>query len=130
MVELKEALSRLHAAERGTHLVYRSMGRFDSQVTTKYHLDGAPDEAFLMLGCEATTVHSTLAIADYSRAAHDWEITPRELLTDCNPMFADNEQKLLPYCEPLAAFDSSYSHIVLLNNSSQPYVPVAGTCWA
>ena len=47
------------------------MGRFDSQTTTKFHLDGAPDEAFLMLGYEASPVRSELAIADYSKAARD-----------------------------------------------------------
>jgi hypothetical protein len=34
------------------------MGRFDSQATTKFHLAGAPDEAFLMLGYEASRVQS------------------------------------------------------------------------
>lgn len=121
MWTLKHKLSDLHHQQTSKHLVYLSMGRFDSQVTTKYHLDGAPDEAFLMLGYEASPVHSELAIADYARAAHDWGITPKELLADFNPMYADNEKRLLPYTTPLAAFDPARSHILLLNNSSLPY---------
>ena len=61
---LKNSLGALHHEATGKHLVYLSMGRFDSQVTTKFHLDGAPDEAFLMLGYESTPVRSELSIAD------------------------------------------------------------------
>lgn len=98
------------------------MGRFDSQVTTKFHLDGAPDEAFLMLGYESSPVQSELAVADYARAAHDWGITPQELLADFNPMYANHAERLLPYVTPLSAFDPKKSHILLLNNSSLPYM--------
>lgn len=121
MGALKNALGALHYKESGKHLIYLSMGRFDSQVTTKFHLDGAPDEAFLMLGYESTPVKSELSIADYSHAAHDWKITPQELLADFNPMFSDNEKRLLPYIIKLAAFSPIQSHILLLNNSSLPY---------
>ncbi len=121
MCNLKMRLSTLHQEMHGKHLVYLSMGRFDSQVTTKFHLDGAPDEAFLMLGYEASQVKSELSIADYSRAAYDWNITPQKLLTDFNPMFADNEKRLLPYITQLTAFNPAQPHILLLNNSSLPY---------
>src|SRR5688572_22810609 len=43
MIALKEALSERHRERTGKRLVYLSMGRFDQQVTTKYHLDGAPE---------------------------------------------------------------------------------------
>lgn len=118
---LKNALNVLHHQATGKHLVYLSMGRFDSQATTKFHLDGAPEEAFLMLGYEPSPVQSTLATADYSRAAHDWNISPKQLLAEFNPMFADNEKRLLPYASSLSAFDPARSHILLLNNSSLPY---------
>lgn len=121
MGNLKMLLSALHQGQHGKHLVYLSMGRFDSQVTTKFHLDGAPDEAFLMLGYEASQVQSELSIADYSRAAYDWNITPQELLTNFNPMFADNEKRLMPYITQLTAFNPAQPCIVLLNNSSLPY---------
>lgn len=121
MLQLKRALNDLHRKATGKSLVYLSMGRFDSQVTTKFHLDGAPDEAFLMLGYEATPVHSALSVADYSRAARDWKMEPRQLLSECNPMFADNEKKLLPYISKLEVFDPAQSQILLLNNSSQPF---------
>jgi hypothetical protein len=121
MWDLKNILSALHHEICGKHLAYLSMGRFDSQTTTRFHLDGAPDEAFLMLGYEASRVQSQLAVADYSRAAHDWGITPQQLLAQFNPMYADNEKRLLPYAATLQVFDSAQSHILLLNNSSQPY---------
>ena len=121
MWTLKKTLDTLHHQATGKHLVYLSMGRFDSQTTTKFHLDGAPDEAFLMLGYEGSPVRSELEIADYSKAAHDWGITPKQLLADCNPMYADNEKRLLPYAARLSAFDPAHSHILLLNNSSLPY---------
>ena len=84
MWTLKNTLSALHHQASGKHLVYLSMGRFDSQTTTKFHLDGAPGEAFLMLGYESSPVRSELAIADYSKAAHDWGITPKKLLAEFN----------------------------------------------
>ena len=123
MWTLKQTLSNMHYQTTGKRLVYLSMGRFDSQVTTKFHLDGAPDEAFLMLGYEQSQVQSELAIADYSRAAHDWGIIPRRLLDEFNPMYADNEKRLLPYIVRLTAFTPTRPHILLLNNSAMPYCP-------
>jgi hypothetical protein len=121
MWELKNILSTMHHEICGKHLVYLSMGRFDSQTTTKFHLDGAPDEAFLMLGYEASEVQSQLATADYSQAAHDWGITPQQMLAQFNPMYEDNEKRLMPYTTSLTAFAPGYSHILLLNNSCLPY---------
>src|SRR5258708_27001262 len=48
MVTLKTQLSDV-LAHIGKRFIYRSMGRFDQQVTTKFHLDGAPLESMLML---------------------------------------------------------------------------------
>jgi hypothetical protein len=121
MVTLKEALDVVHRARRGRRLSYLSLARFDQQVTTKFHLDGAPDEAYLMLGYEPTAVVSRLSIADYIRAAHDWGLTPKALLADRNPMFANHEAKLLPYITELQGFDPAAAQFVLLNNSSLPY---------
>lgn len=120
MWALKNSLGDLHRQATGKFLVALSAGRFDSQVTTKFHLDGAPDEAFLMLGYEATPVKSEISVADYSKAAHDWGVTPKELLARFNPMFEGNERRLMPYATRLSAFDPARSHILLLNNSSLP----------
>lgn len=113
MVALKGALASLHPRP----LEYQSMGRFNQQATTKFHLDAAPDESYLMLGYEPTEVESQLRIADYSRAAAEWGITPKQLLAERNPMFAGHEAALSPYVVEVAAFDRRRSQVVLLNNS-------------
>jgi hypothetical protein len=120
MVTLKEELAVRFRAERGRFLVFRSLARFNQQVTTKFHLDGSPEEAYLMLGYEPTPVPSRLAFADYTRAAFDWEITPRQLLEERNPMFGPHERQLQPYITPLTEFDHTRWQIVLINNSSLP----------
>jgi hypothetical protein len=125
MVALKEALDAEYHRRYGRRLVYLSMGRFDQQTTTKFHLDGAPEVSFLMLGYEPSEVRSVPAVADYSRAAFDRGIEPRQFLTELNPMFAPGEQAVAPYVTRLAAFDSSAPQVLLLNNSSQAFVPGA-----
>jgi hypothetical protein len=123
MVALKEALNQIYRVRTGKRLVYLSLARFDQQVSTKFHLDGAPLESYLMLGYEPTAVRSRVAIADYTRAAHDWGIEPQVLLTERNPMYADHERQLLPYATVLEAFDPAAAQILLINNSSLPYRP-------
>src|SRR5258708_31161424 len=54
MVTLKTQLSDV-LAHIGKMFIYRSMGRFDQQVTTKFHLDGAPLQSMLMLATAATS---------------------------------------------------------------------------
>jgi hypothetical protein len=121
MVALKEALDGLYCSVTGRHLIYLSMARFNQQVTTKFHLDGAPDEAYLMLGYEPTLVQSRVSVADYTRAACDWGIEPKVLLSDHNPMYPNHERRLLPYVTALEGFDPTASQLLLLNNSSLPY---------
>jgi hypothetical protein len=121
MVSLKESLNTIYTRHISKSLTYLSMARFNQQVTTKFHLDGAPDEAYLMLGYEPTDVQSTLSIADYSKAAYEWGIEPKTLLAEFNPMYPGNEKRLLPYVTRLEAFDPSAAQVVLLNNSSLPY---------
>jgi hypothetical protein len=123
MVLLKDRLNDLFQRETGRHLMYLSMARFDQQVTTKFHVDGAPDESFLMLGYEPSEVDSRLAVADYTRAAHDRGISPAQLLADFNPMYTPGEQLLAPYITRLDGFDPAAAHILLLNNSRLPYRP-------
>src|SRR5262245_10834260 len=85
MVTLKEQLSAV-AVRRGQEpFAYRSMARFDQQETTKFHLDGAPEQSLLMLGYESSKIHSRLFLADFTRAAFDLGITPQQFLQDFNP---------------------------------------------
>jgi hypothetical protein len=122
MIELKEALDALHREKRDRHLNSLSMIHFDQQNTTKFHLDGAPDESYLLLGYEPTAVQSELQMADYTRAAHDLNITPRQFLADYNPMFTRGEQRLASYTTRLEVFDSRYAQVLLINNSCQPFL--------
>jgi hypothetical protein len=118
MVALQDELDERYRRARGRHLVYLSTGRFDQQVSTKFHLDGAPDESYLMLGYEPSEVASELAMADYTRAAAERGASPRRFLDEHNPMFARGEAILAPYVTPLAGFDPASAHVLLVNNGA------------
>ena len=123
MVTLKESLSEIGVRSGSGPFGYLSMGRFDQQVTTKFHRDGAPDESLLMLGYEASNVGSRLFLADYSSAAHDLGMAPKQLLKDFNPMHKRGEELLSRYVTELPQAVPGYSRIVLINNSSLPFDP-------
>lgn len=124
MIALKNALSAIHERRVGRPFHFRSMARFDQQETTKFHLDGAPEESLLMLGYEPTTVPSELAMADYSRAAAALGLTPQRFLVDHNPMFRKGQAALEGYITRLDRNDESSARILLVNNSSAPLDPV------
>jgi hypothetical protein len=123
MIRLKEVLGVIFLRATGRYLVYKSMARFDQQVTTKFHLDGAPPESLLMLGYEPSAVESRLAMADYTRAAWDMGIEPVRFVAEHNPMFTGGARLLERYTTPLTAFDPTLAHILLVNNSCLPYDP-------
>lgn len=124
MVDLKFRLSDLHQARWGESLEYLSLGRFDQQNSTKLHLDGAPERSFLMLGYEPTTVRSEFQIADFSRCAHDLELSPAEFLRLHNPMFSSGAELLKDYVTTLSAWQEDRPRIVVINNSSaEPGTP-------
>lgn len=120
MVDLKQGLSAIHQAQRGKTLVYLSAARFDQQSTTKPHLDGGPEECFLMLGYEPSQIDSELEIIDFARCAFDLGISPRELLERHNPMFASGYEMLRPYATRVPCFSRTDYQIVCINNSSAP----------
>lgn len=120
MVTLKQALSRRYYQENGQYLVYASAMRFDQQVTTRFHLDGGPEESYLMLGYEPTPVQSHLAMADFSRAAQDAGLSPKDFLNQHNPMFSVGAMLLTPYITTLDVFDPRRANILLVNNSCLP----------
>ena len=121
MLNLKAELDRLFHRLTGRRLVHRSLARFDQQETTKFHLDGAADESFLMLGYEPSAVRAELAIADYTKAAFDHGVEPRRFLHEFNPMFARGERLLAPYVTRLTPFDPSAAQLLLVNNSTLPF---------
>ena len=123
MVSLKERLSEIGVSRgRGRgRFVYKSMARFDQQQTTKFHLDGAPEQSMLMLGYEPSKVRSRLLLADYTRAAFDLGITPQRFLQDFNPMYKKGEELLGRYVTELPQPTEGHSRILLINNSSLPF---------
>ena len=121
MVSLKERLSEISVGRGGKSFVYKSLGRFDQQVTTKFHLDGAPEQSMLMLGYEPSNVRSRVLLADYSRAAFEMGITPKDFLRDFNPMYREGEELLRPYATELPPPEGGHSRILLINNSSLPF---------
>jgi hypothetical protein len=122
MVRLKAELSEIHLRATGVPFVYRSIGRFDQQETTKFHLDGAPNPSLLMLGYEPSRVRSRVSLADYSRAAFDLGITPQQFLREFNPMYRQGEEMLSRYVTELPEAHPGHSRILLINNSSLPFV--------
>jgi hypothetical protein len=121
MVSLKERLSRISAHRGSKTILFASMARFDQQVTTKFHLDGAPAESMLILGYEPSNVISRLFLADYTRAAFDLGITPQQFLNDFNPMYKKGEELLGRYVTELPQPDPGHARILLVNNSSLPF---------
>jgi hypothetical protein len=121
IVDLKERLSEITVRHGGKPFSFRSMARFDQQVTTKFHLDGAPAESMLILGYEPSRVVSRLFLADYTRAAFDLGITPQQFLQDFNPMFKKGEELLAGYATELPQAAEGHSRILVINNSSLPY---------
>jgi hypothetical protein len=117
MLIQKLALSDLFERTWGEKLRYQALGRFDQQVTTKLHLDGAADRPMLMLGYEPTTVTSEFQIADYSACAHDIGLEPSEFLDRHNPMLAEGRELLEPYVTRITDWREDQPRIVVINNS-------------
>src|SRR5262249_5291832 len=100
---------------------YVSMGRFDQQEITKFHLDGGADEALLLLGYEPSPVRSRLFLADYTHCAFDLGIEPRAFLRDFNPMYRRGEELLPEYVTELPQPGEGHWRVLLINNSSLPF---------
>src|SRR5688500_9602851 len=62
MGDLKRTMAEIHESKTGNTLIYLSAARFDQQQTTRPHLDGGPDECFLMLGYDPSDVDAELEI--------------------------------------------------------------------
>jgi hypothetical protein len=92
------------------------LGRFDQQVSSKFHRDGAPDRSPLLLGYEPTAVTSRVFVADAGRAARAEGMGVRQFLAAFNPMFPDGEEKLRPFTTELG-LPTGAPHVVAINNS-------------
>lgn len=121
MVDLKRAMATIHESVTGNTLVYLSAARFDQQETTKPHLDGGPEECFLMLGYEPSEVASELEISDYAKCAFDLGLSPKVFMAQHNPMFHSGYQMLRSYPTRIPCFSSADYQIICINNSSAPF---------
>ncbi|MFO0824718.1 MAG: hypothetical protein U0792_16635 [Gemmataceae bacterium] len=118
--ELRRCMFALVAAFP-VKLVVERLGRFDQQVSSKFHRDGAPPASFLLLGYEASSVPSRIFIADSSRAAAEAEMPVPEFVAKFNPMFLAGEAKYLPFMTELEV-PQGESYLVAINNSLLPNV--------
>jgi hypothetical protein len=118
MVQLKEDLSRIHIERTDQQLCYQWMGRFDQQESTKFHIDNAADQSFLMLGYEPTAVRSKIYFADFNQLIQSMNISGDEYFKNFNPMFTDGEKLLSPFITEIEAFDEKTYKIILMNNSN------------
>jgi hypothetical protein len=128
MVDIKREMATIHQTRSGETLIYLSAARFDQQESTKPHLDGGPDECFLMLGYEPSEIPSELEISDYSKCANDLGLSPKDFMTKHNPMFRAGQDLLKPYVTRIPCFTTNHFQIVCINNSSAPF-STAGTTW-
>jgi hypothetical protein len=118
MVELKNELNKKINLHYSKKLDYQWMGRFDQQETTKFHLDNAADQSFLMLGYEPTEIESKLFLADFGLAAKSLSISLEDYFNSYNPMYTAGEKNLIPYTTEVSDFKKEDFKIVLINNSN------------
>ena len=95
------------------------LGRFDQQVSSRFHRDGAPPTSLLLLGYEASRVRSRVFVADAERAAVAAGLPVNEYLAAHNPMTPAGEAKLWPVATELA-LPVNEPFVVVLNNSLLP----------
>lgn len=118
LVDLCRGLDRVYQRDFGRQIHFRAIGRFDQQVTTEAHLDGAPEESLLVLGYEPSTVASRLFLLDYTRAAADRGLTPKQFLERFNPMVASGRDVLNEYTTEVLPFRHAHYQVAVINNSS------------
>ncbi|HEX4611564.1 MAG TPA: hypothetical protein VH092_25440 [Urbifossiella sp.] len=98
------------------------LGRFDQQVSSRFHRDGAPPASLLLLGYEGSRVRSRVFAADAERAAAAAGLPVNEYLAAYNPMTPAGEAKLWPVATELAV-PVNEPFVVVLNNSLVPAGP-------
>lgn len=125
IVTLAEEFSRLAVKAGEAPFAFERQGRFDQQVTTKFHRDGAPDASLLVLAYEPTSVPSRLFIADAAAAASESGVGVNAFLATHNPMFPAGEAYLRGFITELA-WPVSRGAVVVINNSLFPDGTEAG----
>jgi hypothetical protein len=98
------------------------LGRFDQQVSSRFHRDGAPPASLLVLGYEASRVRSRVFAADAERAALAAGLPVNEYLAAHHPLTPAGEAKLWAVATELA-LPANEPFVVVLNNSLLPPGP-------
>ena len=122
MLDLVDGFGEASAAAGGERLVCERLGRFDQQVSSRFHRDGAPPASLLVLGYEPTAVRSRFWVADAHRAARDAGLGVDAYLSAHNPMTADGERRLMAYATELD-LPHGEPFVVIVNNSLLPLDP-------
>ncbi len=117
MVALTRALSGRHLRETGEELIYQSATRFDQQGTTKLHRDGGPENCFLMLGYEPSTVESEVAVADSSACARRPGALGAGTARPAQPDVSRRGRAAPAVHDPPGVVPSGRAQIVCVNNS-------------
>ncbi|HEY1190206.1 MAG TPA: hypothetical protein VGE74_21350 [Gemmata sp.] len=112
MVDLVEAFPIAFVPER--------FGRFDQQVSSKFHRDGAPPASLLVLGYEPTRVRSRFWVADGSAAAFRAGLALGAYLKAHNPMVPAGEAALAPFVTELN-LPHGEAFVIVVNNSQLPH---------
>lgn len=94
-------------------------GRFDQQVSSKFHRDGAPPASLLVLGYEPTPVRSRFWVADVSASAAHAGLALDAYLRDNNPMLPAGEAALQPFVTELM-LPHAEPFVIVVNNSQLP----------
>lgn len=116
--ELRRAMIDLVAAFPVAFVPER-FGRFDQQVSSKFHRDGAPPASLLVLGYEPTNVFSRFWIADSSAAASAAGMSLKDYLSAYHPILPAGEAKLAPFVTELE-LPHGDAYLVVANNSLLP----------
>jgi hypothetical protein len=117
--ELRRAMVALVGAFP-VEFVPERFGRFDQQVSSKFHRDGAPPASLLVLGYEPTSVRSRFWVADASAAAARAGMALADYLAAHNPMFPAGEEILAPFVTELD-LPHGEALVVVVNNSLLPF---------
>jgi hypothetical protein len=95
------------------------LGRFDQQVSTKFHRDGGPAASLLILGYEPSRVRSRFFVADACRAADAVGLGVTTFLAAHNPLFPQGEAALAGVITEVV-WPHDHGAVIVVNNSLLP----------
>lgn len=119
MVRVLTALSAEAERVGQPPFVVERLGRFDQQVSTRFHRDGGPAGSLLLLGYEPSRVTSRFFVADAARAAEAAGMGVNAFLAANNPLRPAGEAALAGVTTEVN-WPADRGAIVIVNNSLFP----------